>query len=119
MNKGFTTTFILVIVMAFTLAGVLAVATRTVSVLKYDRVVSTRAQAVFSAHACAEAGLLSVRDGGSTSGSISDGAISCSYNVSGTTVAATGAAGGVSKSVSVSFVEGNPLSVSSFTGLKW
>jgi len=124
MNKGFVTTFILVVVMSLTLAGVLGVATRTISVLRYDRIMTNRAQVVFSANACAEAALLSIRDGGASSGSVSDGAISCTYSISDLgggayTVTAIGTESGVSKTISVSVSSNDPVTVSSFVGLQW
>lgn len=117
MNKGFVTTFILVIVMSFTLAGALSVATRSVHVARYDRIVTNRAQAIASANACAEEALQSLKlSPTASSGSVSTASVSCTYTTvsnggSSYTITGTGTYGGVSRSVFVDVSSVDPMVV--------
>jgi len=124
MNKGFTTTFILVVVMALTLSSVVGIATKTIAVVRYDRILSVRAAVVMSAHACAEVALLSLREGDVSSGSINDAPISCSYSIASIggeeyQINAVGTADGVSRTVTVVAEVTNPITVSSWNGNAW
>ena len=97
---------IVVIVLSLTLVTALALAEGGIVGAKDDRLRTNRIQALFSASACAEVALLSLRDSGSLAGSISDAPIECTYsimNLGGETysVHATGTKSAITRSVSI------------------
>lgn len=121
MNKGFVTTFILVLVLAFTMAAVFAVSVRTTNVVVRDRILRERAQAVVGVHACLEKGLNTLRNSpGASSGSISDSPIACTFEtISGGgavyTVYATSTYLGVSRSGFAVTSAVDPVALSAWT----
>lgn len=78
-SRGFTTLLIVVVVLSLTLASALALAERGIVGAKDDRLRTKRIQAEYAAQACAEVALLALRDSGSSSGSVSQDPVFCTY----------------------------------------